>query len=42
MKGTLLDKQDWQSTYNLTFRCLCIIIVAVEKQYLLHILGEYL
>jgi hypothetical protein len=33
------NKQDWQYTYNLTLRLLFATIVAVEKQYILHIVS---
>jgi hypothetical protein len=32
-------KEDRQCTYNVTMRRICATIVAVEKQYVLHILG---
>ena len=36
--GTMIE-QDRQCTYNITLRHVCVTIVAVEKQYILHILS---
>ena len=33
-----IKKQEQQCTYIATFRRVCVTIVAVEKQYVLHIL----